>query len=396
MENKNTLLIEKAIEKNHEKAIELSDDLKENPEISHEEFATSKKIVKILKNGGYEMEYPYAGYDTAFRGVLKNGEGPSIAILVEYDALPEIGHGCGHNLHGSLAVLAALAMAELQDEFKGTVYVIGTPGEECDGAKIGMANDGIFDDMSLAIMIHSWSGGENIPNMDLFSLRGYKVGFHGQTAHAVASPWEGRSALAAARKFLDLIDARRECFTPDIHVNSIISDGGKATNIIPEYAEVLVEFRTDSMGKLEKVDDMVTKCMNGAALALDCEVTRESMLSDFADMVRVGVLEDEVEDIFKSLGMEITPVQNANGSSDMGNVSYRCPSIQPLLSIADEKYPLHTREMAEATTKKQGHEAIALGANTIVQVALKVLNDKSYRQKVYDEFVEKLDLKKSK
>ena len=386
--------IKKALDKNHQKTIALSDDLAANPEISFEEFESSKKIVEILRDGGYKVEYPYLGYDTAFRGVFENGDGPSVAILVEYDALRDIGHGCGHNLHGSLAVLAGLTMLEIKDSFKGKVYVIGTPGEEDDGAKIGMADQGAFDEMDLAIMIHSWSGGENISNMDLLSMRGHIIKFHGQTAHSVGSPWEGKNALSAARKFLDLIDARRECFEPNVYVNSVISDGGKFPNIIPDFAEVLLELRTDSAGKLEKVDDMVIKCMEGAAMALDCKVTRESLLSDFADMVRVKALEDGVEESFKALGQKVIPVPQAKGSSDMGNVSYRCPSIQALISINDESFPLHTREMAKATTLPQGHESIATGANVIVQMCLKIFNDEAYRKKVYEEFVDQRDLKK--
>lgn len=381
------IMIKQAVDKHHAEAITLSDDLASNPELPNKEFESSRKIVELLRKGGYHVEYPYLGYETAFRGVFDNGDGPSVALLVEYDALPDIGHGCGHNLHGSLSVLAALAMVELKDQFKGKVYVIGTPAEEEDGAKIGMAEKGVFDEMSLAVMMHSWSGGYNIPNMDVLSLRCYIVEFHGQTAHAVASPWQGRSALAAARKFLDLIDARRECFTPDIRVNAVILDGGKAPNIIPDYSKIRLEFRTDSMAKLENVDDMINKCMNGAALALDCEVTKKIGFPDIADMVRVLPLEVEIKQIFEGLGKNVKEVMRPNGSSDMGNASYRCPTIQPLISITDNQYSLHTREMADATILPEAHESIACGANAIVQLSLKILQDDNYRKEVYEAFI---------
>lgn len=389
------LLINRAVKNHHSKAIALSDDLAAHPELSNKEYESSRKIVEILSKGGYEVEYPYLGYETAFRGSFDNGDGPSIAILVEYDALPEIGHGCGHNAHGSMSVLAALAMVELKDQFKGKVYVIGTPGEEDDGAKIGMAEKGVFDEMSLAVMMHSWSGKSCIPNMDVLSLRNYIVEFYGQTAHAVAGPWQGRSALAAARKFLDLIDARRECFTPDIHVNAVILDGGRAPNIIPNYAKIQLEFRTDSIAKLEKVNDMIIKCMNGAALALDCEVTKKHGFDDFADMVRVETLEEEMTRILKALGKEVSPVPRPNGSSDMGNASYHCPSIQPLFSITDYNFALHTKELADATTKPKAHEAIAEGADAIVRLCLKVLKDDIFRKEVYDSFIKQRDIKQT-
>ena len=274
-------------------------------------------MVEILKEAGFEVTYPYAGYETAFHALFDNGDGPEVAILTEYDALPEIGHGCGHNLHGSLSILTGLALKDLKDSYKGKLHVIGTPAEEENGAKIGMAAQGIFDNMSLAMMMHSWSGGKCRADMDALSLRCYLVEFYGQAAHAVAAPWEGRSALAAARKFLDLIDARRECFTPDVHVNSIVVDGGKAPNIIPDYVKLRMEFRTATMKSMGAVDEMVKKCADGAALALDCAV-KFTTVFEFADMVRNMALEEEVVRQFESFGMPTTGVEAASGSSDVG------------------------------------------------------------------------------
>ena len=139
-----------AIEKHWQQAVELSDDLYAHPELPDQEFRSSQKVVDMLKAAGYEVEYPYMGYPTGFRAVLKNGEGLSAALLIEYDALPELGHACGHNAHCAMAVLAALALAEAKDQFQGTVYAFGTPAEEENGAKIGMAAKGAFDGLSLA------------------------------------------------------------------------------------------------------------------------------------------------------------------------------------------------------------------------------------------------------
>lgn len=392
MKNDITQLLRQAVEKHHPAAIALSDDLAAHPELPYQEAESSKKIVALLREHGFEVEYPFAGYETAFCGKLRSGGGPDVAILVEYDALPDIGHGCGHNLHGSLSVLAGLALAELRDEFRGTVHVIGTPAEEGDGAKVGMAGSGVFDSMAAAMMMHS-TGGVCQPNMDALSLRCYVFEFHGQTAHAVASPWAGRSALAAARKFLDLIDARRECFTPDIRVNAVILNGGKEPNIIPEYAELRLEFRTDSMAKLEDVDDMVLKCAKAAAMALDCEVTWRPGLSDFADMVRIEALETEITALLEELGETVSPVLPPSGSSDVGNVSYRCPAIQPLMAITTEPLALHTAEFAACTTKPEAHGAMARGAEALAALALKVLRDGGFRDRVYREFVSRRDMK---
>lgn len=382
-----------AVARHFETAKNLSDELWAHPELSGVEYESSKKIVEILNNAGFAVEYPYLGFPTAFNAVIKNGEGPSVALLVEYDALPDIGHACGHNLHGALSVLAGAALSELKDEFKGTLYVVGTPAEEQDGAKVGMADKGVFDDMALVAMMHCAAGGACQPDMDALSLRSYAVTFNGQPAHAAGAPWEGHSALAAARKFLDLIDARRECFTPDIRVNAIITDGGRAPNIIPKRAEVRVEFRTDSMRKLEKLDDVILKCAKGAAMALDCEVSWGKTGADFADMIRVRVLEDEVAQILAEKGMKVEAVPPAAGSTDVGNVSYRCPSIQPMICISDEPFVWHTTEFADATKTPQAHEAMKTGAETLALLALRVLNDDAFRKEVQSEFVRSRDAK---
>ena len=368
-----------AIEKHWQQAVELSDDLYAHPELPDQEFRSSQKVVDMLKAAGYEVEYPYMGYPTGFRAVLKNGEGPSAALLIEYDALPELGHACGHNAHCAMAVLAALALAEAKDQFQGTVYAFGTPAEEENGAKIGMAAKGAFDGLSLATMIHSWSGPASISDMDVLSLRCYLVEFKGVSAHAVAGPWKGHSALAAARKFIDLIDARRECFTPDVHVNSVFKESGLQPSILPDRAVVRIEFRTDSMAKLEQVDEIIEKCAKGAAMALDCTVSFSKGTEDFADMVRVPVLEDTVEELLHEMGRASEPVRTPNGSSDVGNVSYHCPAIQPLLTIGETFYALHTPEFREETIKEPAHQAIADGAKLLGSLVLRALTDEEFR-----------------
>lgn len=373
-----------------DKALELSRYLREHPELPDQEFESSRRMVEILKDAGFEVTYPYAGYETAFHALFDNGDGPEVAILAEYDALPEIGHGCGHNLHGSLSVLTGLALKSLKEFYKGKIHVIGTPAEEENGAKIGMSAQGVFDKMAAAMMMHSWSGGKCRADMDALSLRCYFVEFYGQTAHAVAAPWEGKSALAAARKFLDLIDARRECFTPDVRVNSIVVEGGKAPNIIPDYVKLRMEFRTATLKSMGAVDEMVRKCADGAALALDCTV-KFTTVFEFADMVRNMALEEEVIRQFEAFDMETTGVEAASGSSDVGNVSYRCPAIQPLLSITDEDYALHTEAFCNATAMPKAETAMEKGACILSLMALKLLNDDEFRSRVNKEFREQVE-----
>lgn len=376
--------IQQAIQNRRSLAVELSDDLYAHPELPDQEFRSSQKIVDLLREAGYEVEYPYLGYPTGFRAVLDNGEGPSVGILTEYDALPGLGHACGHNVHGSMSVLAALALADLKDRFSGKVIVFGTPAEEEDGAKVGMAAQGAFDDLSAAIMFHSWSGGVSNADMDVLSLRCYIAQFTGAAAHAVAGPWKGHNALTAARKFLDLIDARRECFTPDIHINGVITDGGQYPNILPEKATVRLEIRTDSQAKLEQMDEVVRKCAQGACIALDCQVEFTKGFEDFHDMVRVPVLEQAVLELYDALNLPHGPVLPPNGSSDVGNVSYRCPTIQPELSICDTFHSLHTPQFREETIQPRAHQAIEDGGTILAALALRTLTDEAFRTSVRD------------
>jgi amidohydrolase len=385
--------VSQAVSRHFDRARKLSDELAAHPELSGAEFESAANCAGLLREAGYRVEAPFCEMPTAFRATLENGDGPAIAILAEYDALPGIGHACGHNLHGSLSILTALALSELRDRFRGTVHVIGTPDEEITGGKIAMAGRGVFDGLALAMMMHSCPGGSCQANMDALSLRGYTVSFTGQSAHAAAAPWDGRSALAAARKFLDLIDARRECFTPDIRVNAIITKGGEAVNIIPGHAELRVEFRTGSMAQLAALDDTIKKCARGAAIALDCEESWRVNFKDFADMVRIGSLETEVERIFGILGLKTEPVSPPIGSTDVGNVSYRCPAIQPLLAITGEALALHTVEFAAAACRKEAHDAMALGAEALVLLALKVFNDAGFRLKISDEYKHNVNIK---
>lgn len=384
MEHKRMMsLLTQAVDKHHAAAIALSDDLAAHPELPNQEFRSSQKLAELLNQAGFQVEYPYLDYPTGFRAVLDNGEGPSAAILVEYDALPGLGHACGHNVHGSMAILAALALMDLRDQFQGRLYVVGTPAEEEAGAKVGMADQGVFDGMSLAAMVHSCSGGAGAADMDVLSLTCYLVEFRGQSAHAAGAPWEGHSALAAARKFLDLVDARRECFTPDIRFSGIFTDGGKAPNIIPDRAEVRLEFRTDSARKLKAMDEAVRKCAQGAALALDCQVSFTLGFDSFADMVRVPALETEALAVMDELGVAHQPVTPPNGSSDVGNVSYRCPTIQPMVPICQDFYPLHTPEFQKVITLPAAHRAIGQGAQLIASLVLRALTDEAFRQEVH-------------
>lgn len=372
------------------KASALATYMYENPELSCKEKLASEAMVKILRANGFDVTYPFMekelGYGTAFKAVLKRGEGPTAAIMVEYDALPEIGHACGHNLHGSLSILSGLMLSKLPEgAFHGTLEVIGTPGEEDDGAKLHMAPAGVFDDCSLAIMMHS---GSQVSRSDstATALRCYVVEFFGESSHAAGAPWNGRNAVTCARKFLDLVDARRDTFHPGTIFSSVILDGGRQPNVIPEYAKVRLEFRYATKAELERLDRIVRNCAKGAAIALDCKEKFTLGFPDFYDMVQVPALEDRITELFTDWGEPVEPPLPPKGSTDVGNVSYRCPAIQPKICITKKPYSTHTPEFREATRTPEAQKKMALGAIVIAQIVLDIFNDKEFRDQVREDF----------
>lgn len=234
------------IEHNKVQLTQLNDDIFDHPEISGQEYETSKKIVTLLADKGYETEYPFSGLDTAFKAVFgKNNHKYKIAIMTEYDALPEIGHACGHCLSGSISILAGLSLKDLQDELDADIHIIGTPIEETDGAKCEMVKNGVFNDYDMAMMVHLYNA--NLIAAKFLALDSYMYEFHGKAAHASAAPWDGINAFNGAQLMFHAIDMLRQHSTPDVRMHGIIREGGEAPNIVPE--KVTAEVYINIFGK---------------------------------------------------------------------------------------------------------------------------------------------------
>ncbi len=242
----------------------LSSDLKElalniwnNPEIGLEEHTACRLQVDLLKKYGFETECPFAGFDTAYRAVYRGKRpGPKIAMLAEYDALPEIGHGCGHNLIAMVGVGSGIAMRELADELGGDIYVFGTPAEENLGSKVQMSEQGVFDQMDVAMMSHPAS--YNADCFNTTAVNSYQISFYGKPAHAAGAPYEGRNALDAMINFFNMVNALRQQTKPDVRIHGIITKGGAAPNIIPDYTEsifvpIIIEIWTICLRELKTV-----------------------------------------------------------------------------------------------------------------------------------------------
>lgn len=363
------------VEKYRAELIKVNDDMADNPELSGREYETSRKLVELLKKHGYQTEYPFGSKETAFRGIYgENRHKYKIAILVEYDALPELGHACGHCLSGSISILAGLAMKDLQDELNADIHIIGTPDEEDDGAKCIMTEEGVFDDYDMAMMVHLYN--RNIVMPKFQALAEYFYEFHGKSAHASAAPWEGKNALNAAQLMFHAVDMLRQHTKADAQFHGIITDGGAAPNIVPEKAVVQMFVRAMDKKYLEELISLVDDCAEGAAIATQTtwEKSPPSQLY-YVDLRENETGEESIREIFTELGIpENGPEDMIFGSSDIGNVSYVCPAFHPCLQVVDEA-ATHTKEFEQAMKTDRAHEALKTGAQLIGLQIAKIFND---------------------
>lgn len=363
------------VEKYRPELVKVNDDMADNPELSGREYETSRKLVELLKKHGYQTEYPFGSKETAFRGIYgENRHKYKIAILVEYDALPELGHACGHCLSGSISILAGLAMKDLQDELNADIHIIGTPDEEDDGAKCIMTEEGVFDDYDMAMMVHLYN--RNIVMPKFQALAEYFYEFHGKSAHASAAPWEGKNALNAAQLMFHAVDMLRQHTKADAQFHGIITDGGAAPNIVPEKAVVQMFVRAMDKKYLEELISLVDDCAEGAAIATQTtwEKSPPSQLY-YVDLRENRTGEESIKEIFAELGiLENGPEDMIFGSSDIGNVSYACPAFQPCLQVVDEA-ATHTKEFEQAMKTDRAHEVLKTGAQLIGLQIAKIFND---------------------
>lgn len=378
--------IAQAVKENLQDAIALNDDLADHPELSGEEYESSRKIVELLKHKGFDVEYPFAGLPTSFKATYgRNDHKYKVAIMTEYDALPGIGHACGHCVSGAISVLAGIAASKLQDALDADIDVIGTPIEETDGAKCALIKKGVFDHYDMAMMIHLYD--QNLIYCTLNGLASYLYTFHGKAAHASAAPWDGINALNAAQLMFHGTDCLRQHVTPDVRIHGIIRNGGEAPNIVPEEASAEFYVRALDLDYMMDVVRKVDDCAAGGALATQCTWDKMETAATYANMRRNYTGEDTLREIYEELDIDINgDHEKIFGSSDAGNVSFVCPTFHPTLQIVDRGVPIHTREFAQAVKTERAHEAIALGANVIALQIAKIFSDENKIKQMKADF----------
>jgi amidohydrolase len=350
---------------------DLSCKIQAHPELAYEEFSASTWLSDFLEARGFEVVRGAGGLPTAFVATrFGNGEGPNLAFLAEYDALPGIGHGCGHNLIGVGAVGAALGVSAVLSHLSGSIQVIGTPAEEyTDGkaGKIKLLEAGVFADVDACLMFHPWT--ETALALADLGFGIFDATFRGQTAHAAGDPWNGLNAQDAAVLTYSAVSVLRQQLRPDARVHCLITHAGDAVNIIPMRSSIRVMFRAPEPGYLQELSVKVGHCAEGAALATGTrleleEITRVQPSRLNPTMCRL------VEENMTEVGqpphrMELWPV-----SSDFGNVSQALPSLSLLIRTHEPGTIWHSRAVAETATSDQAHAGMLLAAKVLAMSAI--------------------------
>lgn len=384
--------VKENVDRLSERLFSISDAMYREPEIGLQEYKSSKMLVELLKEHGFAVETGLAGMPTSFRATKKGGSGgPTVAILAEYDALPEIGHGCGHNIIGTAACGAGCALAPLMDEIGGTLVILGTPAEEGAvdnaGGKVAMVEAGVFENIDAAMMIHPSSVDRVMATSN--ARVALEISFRGKTAHAAGAPHEGINALDAAILTFNNWNALRQHLKEDVRIHGIITKGGVSPNIIPDYAEIRMYCRASNMDYLKEVEEKVRKCAEGAALATGATVQFRYTARTYSNMITNTVLAEAFARNLEDLGRVVSPPEpkSGGGSTDMGNVSHVVPAIHPYIAICKPgEAASHSREFARATISEMGHKGLLDGAKALAMTALDVLTDPELLARAKKEF----------
>jgi len=370
----------------------LSLDIWHHPELAFQEHHAHKQISDFLEFQGFQVERHFK-LDTAFRATASSDDAidstPTIGVMCEYDALPGIGHACGHNLIAILGVSVALGIKEALHKggVTGKLVVLGCPAEEGKGGKIDLINSGAFADMDFALMAHPSQF--NLPKPIYVGMSSLKITFKGSASHASSFPWDGVNALDAAVLCYQNISCMRQQMKPTWRVHGVFTNGGEAPNIIPELAELHYFVRAPTLGDLEVLKSKVVGCVQGAATATGCEVEYTFDPKGYAPLNSNDTLATLYTNNGKSLGIEFEDdplkLNKQGGSTDMGNVSQILPSIHPKYSI-NTLVAAHTREFASLTKNQESHDLTILHAKALTMAAIDAFSDPSLIPAIKSDF----------
>ncbi len=355
----------------------VSHDIHQEPELALEEFKSAEKLAKATEHHDLKVQRGAFGLQTAYVSEFGKDSGPTIAILSEYDALPGIGHACGHNIIATSGLGAALGLAKLNGRLPGRVRYLGTPAEERFGGKEIIAREGAFDRTDAAMMIHP--SNLNMVTMPCIAISEAEVTYHGRAAHASAMPYRGLNALDAVVTAYQSIAQLRQHIKNTERIHGIITEGGLAPNIVPDRAGCRFYVRAVDVHELALLKARVQACFEAAAIATGCKVETKWGASDYLDLKTNWPIADAYHDNATKLGREFFPVKDIPpgfaGSTDMGNVSHRVPSIHPMLAVAPANVIIHNAEFTKWAASEKGDQAVLDGAKSLAMTALDLMAD---------------------
>jgi amidohydrolase len=378
-------VVDSAVDADADELVALARRIHDHPELRFEEHRASAWLADFVAARGFDVERGIAGLSTAFRARAGRGS-PKVAILAEYDALPGVGHACGHNLIAAGAVGAFVAAARAAARVAGEVVLLGTPAEEGGGGKITMIEAGVFDGVDAALMYHPFDR-DLLAHTTLASLW-LTFHFHGVPSHAAIAPHVGKSALTACLDTFRLIDGQRIHFQDGVRVHGFILDGGQAVNIIPERAACEFSVRALTTAEVDRVRAIVERCARAAAMASDVRV-EIALRKGYRDMVNNMALARRFGAHLVALGRAPRELDDSigAGSTDMGDVSHVVPAIHPWLAIIEEGTALcHEHRFAEAAATDRAGRTALVAAKALARTAVEFLADDALRNAVSAEW----------
>jgi amidohydrolase len=378
--------IDQAVDRLGDDLERLSHRIHGHPELAYQEVQAAGWLTEFLAGQGFAVERGVGEVPTAFRATIESGHGPTIAIMCEYDALPVIGHACGHNAIATAGAGAGAALAAVRAQLPaGRVVVIGTPAEEGGGGKVRLIKAGVFADVDAAMMCHGWD--RWILHQDLLGIVRVGFEFRGTAAHASADPWEGVNALDAVIQTFNSVSMLRQQVKPSARIHGIVTNGGAAPNIIPELASCLFYVRAAELDYMWHLQKRVIACAEGAAKATGTTLTVTEHENPYEPLKRNDALLEAFRRNLHALGAtEMPEIKDRLGSSDVGNVSQVLPCIQPMMKIAPDGTPIHSREFAAAAVTAIAPDGTLKAAKAMARTTYDLLAEPALLAKATEEF----------
>lgn len=387
-------LVRREIEQNVATLYGISDWMYQNPELGLQEHQAADKLTEVLGEYGATVTRGIAGMPSAFVADLPGRKvGPRIGIIAEYDALPEVGHGCGHNIIATAALGASMGLARISDRLPGSVMVLGTPAEESAvpnaGGKIHMIRAGYFDNLDAAIMIHPLTE-DRLDYDSSLVAKGLELSFHGKSAHAAANPHDGINALDALIVMFSSVGLLRQQIRTDARIHGIITHGGTAPNVIPSYTAARFRIRAEDIAYANDLFQRVIACAEAGAKATGCRLEWHEYMPAYLNMLPNRALGEAFTQNLEAIGRNVRKPESRSGagSTDLGNVSHHVPAICAYLEICDTSAGWHSTAVADATITPKGHKAIVDGAVAMAFTAIDLLLDEHTLAAARHEFAQ--------